>query len=299
MGPGACSPGWGQGHRSRLAALLWLGVALLTLFPAPLAPIAALYHALCVPFPALAVLGNLLPPLPLALLLLVLGIALTIGLVTGVREFLGTRRVVRDLRHLAAPIPRRIATLARALELEGRLIYLATPTPAAFCSGLLRARITLTAGLVDRLDEAELTAVLLHERHHLRRRDPSRYLVLHALAAGLFMVPLAAMLQRWAETRMELAADRAALAVIPRGALAGALAAVLTVPGAMPAGMAALSATEARIAHLAGKPEHSTVSVTAALTSAGLVGGFGLALAWLANPREVWELVCALCPGLS
>ena len=57
--------------------------------------------------------------------------------------------------------------------------------------------------------------MLLHERHHLRRRDPLRYLVLHALSAGLFMLPLALVLQRWAETRMELAADRAALAASP------------------------------------------------------------------------------------
>jgi hypothetical protein len=124
-------------------------------------------------------------------------------------------------------------------------------------------------------------------------------LVLHALSAGLFMLPLAPVLQRWAETRMELAADRAALAAIPRGALAGALAAVLAFPAAMPAGIAALSATEARIAHLAGKPQRAAVSVAAALMSVGLSAGFALSLAWLASPHQIWELICALCPGLT
>ncbi len=35
----------------RAGTLLWLGVAILALFPAPLMPVARLYHALCVPFP--------------------------------------------------------------------------------------------------------------------------------------------------------------------------------------------------------------------------------------------------------
>jgi Zn-dependent protease with chaperone function len=299
MRSGAWSSFCGPYCRSRLAALLWLAVVLVTLFPAPLVPIAALYHALCIALPALAILGRILPPLPLALLLFLLGTVLVVGLVTGLRELIGTRCVVRGLDQLTAPLPRRVTTLAYGMGLDEHLTYLATPATAAFCSGLLRPRIIVTAGLVDRLDDAELTAVLLHERHHLRRHDPMRYLLLHALSAGLFMVPLASALQRWAETRMELAADQAALSVIPSGALAGALAAVLTVPAAMPVGMAALSATEARIAHLAGTPERTTVSVAATLTSAGLISGLGLALAWLGNPHEVWELICALCPGLT
>jgi Zn-dependent protease with chaperone function len=299
MRPGTKSSFQQQDYRAWLAALLWLGVALVALFPAPLVPIATVYHALCAPFPVLAVPGQLLSPLPLALLLLVLGVMLVVALMAGVRELIGTRRVVRGLDHLVIPVPTRVAALAHELGLEGHLTYLATPEPAAFCAGVVRPRLTLTAGLVDRLDDAELTAVLLHEQHHLRQRDPLRYLMLHALSAGLFMVPLASALQGWAETRMELAADRAALERMPRGALAGALAAVLAVPVAMPVGLPALSATEARIAHLAGTPERAPLPVAAALLSAGLIAGLGVALAWLANPHQVWELVCALCPWLA
>jgi len=40
---------------------------------------------------------------------------------------------------------------------------------------MLRPRILLSTGLVEALDTAELTAVLVHERrHHLHRRDPLR-----------------------------------------------------------------------------------------------------------------------------
>jgi Zn-dependent protease with chaperone function len=189
--------------------------------------------------------------------------------------------------------------VARALALEEHLTYLPTPVPAALCYGLLTPRIAITDGLLQRLKDDELRAVLLHERHHLTRRDPLRYLALQALAAGLFMVPLAAILQRWAETRIELAADRAALAVVPRGALAGALMAALSAPSALPAGLAPLSATEARIAHLSGRSARPSVPYLATLVTMALLAGLGITMAWLARPEEAWELLCTLCPWLS
>jgi Zn-dependent protease with chaperone function len=199
----AASAGWSLHRRLLSSALFWLGVALLTVFPDPLAPIARLYHALCAPFPALAVLGRLLPPRPLALLLLLGGIVLAVAVVTGMRELIRMIRIQRHITAQGSPLPPRLEMTARDLRLEGRLAYTATPTPAAFCIGLLVPRIALTAGLLARLDDAELAAVLLHERHHLHRRDPLRYLVLHALSAGLFMVPLALELRRWAETQCD------------------------------------------------------------------------------------------------
>lgn len=286
-------------HFALSASLSWLGVALLALFPTPLAPLARLYHALCTQFPPLAGLGSLIPPLPLALLLVLSGMVVSAGLISGIRALAGLRRALRDLDRLAAPAPARIGDAARRLHVEHRLTYLAAPAPVAFCYGFLRPRIAVSAGLTDRLDEEELVAVLLHERHHLQRRDPLRYLALRALAGGLFMVPLTSALERWVEARIELAADRAALAGAPRGALAGALLVALSGASLMPAGLAPLSATEARIAHLAGRPERPTVPWSAGLITAGLIGGLGVALARLASPEQVWEVVCALCPGLT
>ncbi len=185
------------------------------------------------------------------------------------------------------------------MDLEDHLIYLPLATPAAFCFGLLLPRVAITAGLLDRLDDTELIAVLLHERHHQWRRDPLRYLLLHAVVSGLFMLPLARAAKRWVETRIELAADRAALAVVPRGALAGALIAALAGPTAIPAMLASLSATEARIAHLTGRSEAPTVPRSTILATAVLLGGLILVLTSLTTTRQVWELVCALCPGLE
>jgi len=103
---------------------------------------------------------------------------------------------------------------------------LAGDRPLAFCAGALRPRIFVTRSLVCQLKPAELDAVLLHEEHHRRRRDPLRYAMRRAAADAGFYVPL---LQWWAQHRFEaaeLAADRAALQQAGRVPLAGALLAV-------------------------------------------------------------------------
>lgn len=292
-------PSWRPQRNALATTLLWSGIVLLAVFPAPLMPIARVYHALCVPFPALAVLGRIMPPLPLALVVVILLVIAGASLIAGVRELRATLEVTRAIAHLSAPLPHRLRDAARALGLAERLAYLPTSSPAALCYGVIRPRIAITAGLLHRLDDEELRAVLLHERHHLAQRDPLRYLALRALAAGLFMVPLTSILRHWVEARMELAADRAALAVVPRGALAGALIAALGAPSPLPAGMASLSATEARIAHLAGRSERPAVPYQTTLVTLALLAGLGVVLLRLARPDELWKLMCALCPWLA
>ncbi|MEI2690418.1 MAG: M48 family metalloprotease [Anaerolineae bacterium] len=56
---------------------------------------------------------------------------------------------------------------------------------------MARPRIWLSSGLLALLDDAELAAVLRHERHHLRRRDPLRVLLARSVAQGLFFLPAA------------------------------------------------------------------------------------------------------------
>ena len=290
---------WARGRTWLLGCALWSGVALLAAYPAPLAVVARLYHALCTPFPALAVLGRLVPPLPLALGLLLLFAIAGSGVVAATRELVGALRLARRLDRLNAPRPPRLASAARQLGIGPEVSVLAISTPAAFCYGIARPRIAISAGLLERLDDEELIAVLLHERRHQQRRDPLRYLALQALTAGLFMVPLMPAVRQWVETRIELAADRAALAVVPRGALAGALAAALP-PMSPPQGaVASLTATEARIAHLSGRPVPDPLPVVAILATLGLVAGLALALMRLTSPGQIWTLVCTLCPGLA
>jgi heat shock protein HtpX len=64
-----------------------------------------------------------------------------------------------------------------------------TPALNAFASGLTeeKAVVTVTRGLVDALDAAELEAVLAHELSHIRHRD-IRLLVIAAVFVGIISV---------------------------------------------------------------------------------------------------------------
>ena len=56
------------------------------------------------------------------------------------------------------------------------------PAAAAYCVPGLRSRIVISAGALDLLDQAELAAVLAHERAHLRERHDLVLLPFTALA---------------------------------------------------------------------------------------------------------------------
>ena len=84
------------------------------------------------------------------------------------------------------------------------------PAPQAFCAGLLHPRVYVSSGALQLLSPDQLRAVLTHEAHHARQRDPLRLLVIRALADGLFFVPAVRRLgDRYAELA-ELAADEEA-----------------------------------------------------------------------------------------
>ncbi|MDP9354392.1 MAG: M56 family metallopeptidase [Chloroflexota bacterium] len=273
-------------------------VLLLAAVPALLVPVAHGYRAVCAAYPPLAQLTNHMPPLPLALLLILAALALGNGARAGAVQLMGTLRFNRTLRRQAAPLPLRLSAAGATLGLSNRLTYLEHALPAAFCYGLLRPRIAVTAGLLDRLDDEALAAVLAHERQHLRRRDPARYLAIHALSAAAFMFPLAPALRQRLEARIELGADRAALAVAPRGALAAALLALLATPPMRVPGAAALTATEARIAQLAGRPVLPAIPAPAWVGSLGLAAVIAVATIDLAASADLVKMACALYPDL-
>lgn len=87
----------------------------------------------------------------------------------------------------------------------------ADPAPLAFCAGLLRPRIYLSTGALERLSREELRAVLAHEAHHAACRDPLRLLLARALGEGLFFLPAMRRIGRHYATAAELAADEAAV----------------------------------------------------------------------------------------
>ena len=289
---------WRSWDRSWIVALATVGaVGLLAVAPAPLVPVAERYRDLCEQFPILAGLTNHLPPLPVALLFSLAALAIINGVAAAAILFVRTLRVNRRLNRCSGPLPPRLARAGRRLGLEDRLTCLADTGLTACCYGFVRPRVAISADLLARLDDQELLAVLAHEGHHLRHRDPARYLVIHALASAAFMFPVASALRHRLETRVELAADRAALAVTSRGALAGALLSALAGPAPV-VGAVGLSATEARIAHLAGRPVLPPIPARTVVASLGVLAGIGLATVDLAASADLVRMVCPFCTWL-
>jgi len=167
--------------------------------------------------------------------------------------------------------------------------------PLSFCAGYLRPQIYLSRGLIERLSGDELRAVVAHERHHLRRRDPLRRLLARALADGLFFIPV---LERTSERHTalgELAADQAAVAAFEdRRPLAGAL---LKLSEHEPAPAPVAGIDPERVDSLLGDPEAGRWrlpktmagwSALALLTLAAL-----LVVASLVQPGLDWPVVLA------
>ena len=80
-------------------------------------------------------------------------------------------------------------------------------SPLAFSGGFLKPRIFLSTRLMEILDEKELRAVVLHESHHQRSKDPLKGLVVSFISDFLFFLPVSGFLKRTFHLASELTAD--------------------------------------------------------------------------------------------
>lgn len=167
----------------------------------------------------LAACRRLLPSAPSPAALLVLALAV-LGLVVAVRAARSALRQRRQQRRFL----RDLRVVAEAEVCGSSVLLIDEPRPQAFCAGCLRPRLYLSIAALERLSEAELRAVLAHERHHLLRRDPLRVLVARVLSESLFFLPILPRLSARYAALAELAADEATVHhTNDRRALASAL----------------------------------------------------------------------------
>ena len=149
---------------------------------------------------------------------IVLALALVGGIVTGIAlgaiagELRAARRLTRRLARLH-PAPRDGVLVIDDKRLE------------SFCAGLWRPRVYITSGALAVLDAPALRAVLAHERHHARRRDPLRLAASRVIARSLFFLPAVRELRRGHQLLVEMSADETAVsdAAGDRSALARAM----------------------------------------------------------------------------
>ncbi len=141
------------------------------------------------------------------------------------------------------------------------------PTPTAYCVPGSGHRVVLTRGALEALDEPQLTAVLAHERAHLRQRHDlvlEFFTVLHTAVptavrstAGLHEVKLL----------IELLADRSAVQLAGRRPLGTALLALADTP--VPEALGAAGDAVVRVEQLADPRPHTVLSL--AVTAAAIV----------------------------
>ncbi len=172
------------------------------------------------------------------------------------RTVLARARHRRLLNLLADPSRKRSGTLT-----------LEHPSPVAYCLPGIRPRIVISSGTVRLLDQAQLAAVIEHERGHAHERHGLVMLPMTSLTEPFRWVPFARLAPRAVADLLEMAADDHAARLHAPSSLASALVALSTA-GAPPRCALALAShgVNARVRRLLGGGRLSkTVSAGAGL----------------------------------
>ena len=177
---------------------------------------------------------------------------------------LGARALIRQLAALRG-FRRTVRVSGRAVSGDRTVWIVADPAPQAFCAGWLRPRVYVSEGALQQLAGDELRAVIAHEDHHARRRDPLRLLVIAILGEALFFMPVMRRLRERYAQLAELAADEAATRAAGTQPIAAALLRFgeTAVPGVV------VGIAPERVDALLGQPARWELSLS--LLSAGVV----------------------------
>jgi Zn-dependent protease with chaperone function len=185
---------------------------------------------------------------------------------------------------------RRLRVVGRR-EVAGHAVTVVRDRRAlAFCAGPLRPALYVSDTALARLRGPELRAVIEHEAHHARRRDPLRQLAAQTAADAFGFLPPLRGLARSTAALADLAADDAAVtAVGSRAPLAAAL-------------LALEEPAPERVDHLLGRPVAPVapgVLVVAVLAVAALLA---VAVGHLVLPDHpgvpAWALPALATPAL-
>jgi Zn-dependent protease with chaperone function len=180
-------------------------------------------------------------------------------------------------------------TCANARPNRGGLRVLNVKQPFAYCLPGVRSRVVVSEGALSTLDESELTAILSHERAHLRARHD---MVLEAFTAAHAAFPRfvrSASALDAVRLLIELLADDAAVRAVGRTPLARAL--VACAAGRAPSGALAVGGptTLVRVRRLAGQPNSAVFAVAAYLGAIAVLvlPTVALAVPWLTELQRL------------
>lgn len=179
--------------------------------------------------------------------------------------------IVHELR--ASRRFRRLVAAEHPANVHGALL-LPDVRPRAFCAGMVRPSVYLTTGALEILDGEALQAVLAHERHHVRRRDPLRLAAGRVMARALFFVPGISELVERQQTLAELSADERAVNFerSDRSANRSALARAMLSFSDHPASAGSAGIDPARVDYLLGESPNWRFPALLSLAAAAAIG---------------------------
>lgn len=267
-----------------LLALSLVAVSALALAAVSLVGIAA-YRAFAEPGAAGPLSGHDLRPL--AGFLVPVGLGALLGWRSARRQVAATRTLTRKVEELRVPQPPEVIVAAKRTGMARRRIdVVASDEPFSFAYGLVVPRVVVSEGLLSIVSPTELDAVLEHERYHVRNLDPLKVVLARVLPSALFFLPALRDLRRRYVAGRELAADRRAVSVHGRTALAGALLKVVKGPGwselAAAAAIGGQELLDVRVEQLetGREPAMPGVSRLLALVSTVVIGLLVWSFAW-------------------
>ncbi len=248
-------PGTRQLRRYRASFSAVMLVLAVAIWPGLLFPLARAYVEFSFHHPFTSPLTYRYPPFVVAAFLLWISPMILIVATLTVRQVVGQLRLYQKARGRSTAANAKWTAVAKQVGIADRLVVIRDDEPFAFCTGFFRPSVYVSDGLLWMLETDEVEAVLRHETSHLQRRDPLRLFLVELLHIILAPLPVVETLCDRVRIEIELTADRAALAIVPMPALAGA---VLKVARAStrttPIVAAGLTASEARIDALLGRP---------------------------------------------
>ncbi|GAB3971950.1 M56 family metallopeptidase [Actinoallomurus acanthiterrae] len=178
-----------------------------------------------------------------------------------------------------------LALVARPLP-EKNVVVVEHAVPVVYCIPGRRSRIVLTTGVLDRLDNAQLSAVLEHEKAHLRGRHDLARNVAVAIARAFPRVRLFNDARLEITRLIELIADDSAARHHDRAVVAAALISVAVGPvptAALGAGGAALVTRVRRLL----RPDRPLSRAARGINSMGIGLLLALPLGLALNPAVV------------
>ena len=172
------------------------------------------------------------------------------------------------------------------------LRVLEVPQPLAYCLPGVRSRVVVSEGTLNTLADAEVNAILTHERAHLRARHDLVLEAFTAVHAAFPRLVRSANALRAVQLLVELLADDAAVRAAGRTPLARAL--VACAAGSAPSGALAAGgpSTVVRVRRLSGGGNSLALSAAAYLAAVAVfvVPTVALAVPWLTELERLFNL---------